>query len=217
MKRERSNLYVLCENVSKKIKNNIILDNINLSLEQGMVHGFRGYNGSGKTMLLRAIGGLIKPSKGRIVVDNKIIGEDMPFPESVGILIEYPSFIPNYTGYKNLLFLAKINNKVNEDKIKETIRLVGLDPDDKRKYKKYSLGMKQRLGIAQAIMEEPSLLLLDEPTNALDEDGIELMVQIIRRLKSEGKTIIVTSHDRDFLERVTDNTYIISKGMVTNG
>ncbi|WP_243292944.1 ATP-binding cassette domain-containing protein [Bacillus sp. FJAT-47783] len=210
-------MYVICENVTKKIKDRVILDDICLSFEKGKIHGIRGYNGSGKTMLLRAIAGLIKLSEGKIIVDNKTVGKDTPFPESVGVLIEYPSFIPDYTGFKNLLFLAKIRNKINEEAIRKTIRLVGLDPEDKRKYKKYSLGMKQRLGIAQAIMENPDLLLLDEPTNALDEKGIQLMVQIIKQLKSEGKTIIVTSHDREFLEQVSDDIYTISEGVVKNG
>lgn len=210
-------MYVICENVTKKIKDSVILDDISISLEKGKIHGIRGYNGSGKTMLLRSIAGLIKLSEGKIIVDGKVVGKDTPFPESVGVLIEYPSFIPDYNGYENLLFLAKIRNKINEEAIRKTILWVGLDPEDKRKYKKYSLGMKQRLGIAQAIMENPDLLLLDEPTNALDEKGIHLMVQIIKKLKSEGKTIIVTSHDREFLEQVADNFYTISEGMVKNG
>jgi ABC-2 type transport system ATP-binding protein len=210
-------MYVICENVTKKIKDRVILNNICISLEKGKVHGIRGYNGSGKTMLLRAIAGLIKLSEGKIIVDERTVGKDTPFPENVGVLIEYPSFIPDYSGFKNLLFLAKIKNKINEEEIRKTILLVGLDPDDKRKFKKYSLGMKQRLGIAQAIMEKPDLLLLDEPTNALDERGIQLMIQIIKKLKSEGKTIIVTSHDREFLEQVADDFYTISEGVVKNG
>jgi len=207
-------MYVVCDHVTKKIKNRVILNDICLSLEKGKIHGFRGYNGSGKTMLLRAIAGLIKPSEGKVIVDQKTVGKDVPFPESVGVLIEYPSFIPDYTGYKNLLFLAKIRNKIDEETIRKTLRLVGLDPEDKRKYKKYSLGMKQRLGIAQAIMEDPELLLLDEPTNALDEKGIQLMVTVLKQLKQAGKTVIVTSHDRDFLEQVADDIYTISEGVV---
>ena len=160
-------MYVICQNVTKKIKDNIILNNVSIIFEKGKIHGIRGYNGSGKSMLLRAIAGLIKLSDGKVMVDNKTVGKDIPFPESVGVLIEYPSFIPDYTGFKNLLFLAKIKNEIGEEEIKQTIRYVGLDSDDNRKYKKYSLGMKQRLGIAHAIMEKPDLLLLDEPTNAL--------------------------------------------------
>ncbi|GAB4074812.1 ATP-binding cassette domain-containing protein [Barrientosiimonas marina] len=208
-------MYVVGENVTKKIKDFVVLDNISFSLEKGKVHGIRGHNGSGKTMLLRAIAGLIKLSDGKVVVDGKTIGKDILFPEDVGVLIEYPSFIPDYTGFQNLLFLAKIKNKISEETIRETLNLIGLDPDDKRKFKKYSLGMKQRLGIAQAIMESPDLLLLDEPTNALDEKGISFMEQIIQRLKSEGKTIVVTSHDRDFLQEVSDDIYSISEGVVT--
>lgn len=207
-------MYVICEHVTKKIKDNVILNDINLSFDKGKIYGIRGYNGSGKTMLLRAIAGLIKPTNGKVIVNGKIVGKDTPFPNNMGILIEYPSFIPDYTGFNNLLFLAKINNRINVSDIKKIISLVGLDPNDKRKYKKYSLGMKQRLGIAQAIMEDPDLLLLDEPTNALDEKGIDLIIDIILKLKTEGKTIIVTSHDREFLEKITDDMYIISEGMI---
>jgi ABC-2 type transport system ATP-binding protein len=210
-------MYVQCENVTKQIKDTVILNHINLSVDKGEILGIRGHNGSGKTMLLRAIAGLIKLSEGKVRVDNKIIGKDTPFPDNVGVLIEYPSFIPDYTGLNNLLFLAKINNKIDESVVRETIRLVGLDPDDKRKYKKYSLGMKQRLGIAQAIMESPDLILLDEPTNALDEKGVALMVQIIKDLKAKGKAIILTSHDRDFLEQAADEIYTISEGVMTHG
>ena len=207
-------MYVICEHVTKKIKDNVILNDINLSFDKGKIYGIRGYNGSGKTMLLRAIAGLIKPTNGKVIVNGKIVGKDTPFPNNMGILIEYPSFIPDYTGFNNLLFLAKINNRINVSDIKKIISLVGLDPNDKRKYKKYSLGMKQRLGIAQAIMEDQDLLLLDEPTNALDEKGIDLIIDIILKLKTEGKTIIVTSHDREFLEKITDDMYIISEGMI---
>lgn len=210
-------MYIKCENATKKIKDRLVLNNICISLEKGKVHGIRGYNGSGKTMLLRAIAGLIKLSEGKIIVDKKTVGKDTPFPENVGVLIEYPSFIPDYTGFKNLLFLAKIKNKINEEEIRKTLLMVGLDPNDKRKFKKYSLGMKQRLGIAQAIMEKPDLLLLDEPTNALDEKGIQLMVQIIKEIKNDGKTIIVTSHDREFLGQVADDIYTISEGVVKIG
>lgn len=210
-------MYINCENVTKKIKDNIILNDITISFEQGKIHGIRGYNGSGKTMLLRAIIGLIKLTSGSVQVRGRTVGKETPFPEDIGVLIEYPSFIPDYSGFKNLLFLAKINNKIDEEEIRKTIKSVGLDPEDKRKFKKYSLGMKQRLGIAQAIMENPDLILLDEPTNALDEKGIQLLVDLLNQLRSEGKTIILTSHDREFLDNISDATYTISEGVIRNG
>lgn len=209
-------MYVTCEHITKKIKGNTILNDITISFEKGQVHGIRGYNGSGKTMLLRAIAGLIKLTEGQVIVNEKIVGKDRPFPESVGVLIENPSFIPDYSGFNNLLFLTKINHMIGVEEVKKNIELVGLNPNDKRKFKKYSLGMKQRLGIAQAIMENPELLLLDEPTNGLDERGILLLIDIIKRLKVEGKTIIITSHDRDFLEHVSDNMYNLAEGILKN-
>lgn len=210
-------MYVECKNITKTIKGNVILNDITIGFEQGKIHGIRGYNGSGKTMLLRAIVGLIKLSSGSIIVHGSVVGKETPFPKDVGILIEYPSFIPDYTGFKNLLFIAKINNKIDESTVRKILQLVGLDSNDKRKFKKYSLGMKQRLGIAQAIMENPDLILLDEPTNALDEKGIQLLMEILNKLSSEGKTIILTSHDRDFLNAISDYTYTISEGAISNG
>lgn len=206
--------FVKLENVTKKMKGQEILKNINFTVDKGRVLGIKGHNGSGKTMLLRTIAGLITPTTGEVIVAGKRIGKDIPFPKSVGILIEYPGFIPDYTGFKNLSFLAMIQNKIGEEEIKDTLRKVGLDPNDRRKFKKYSLGMKQRLGIAQAIMEKPDLLLLDEPTNALDDKGIKMVTDVIQALKRQGKTIIMTSHDKEFLHAVSDRIDTISEGEI---
>lgn len=191
-------------NISKKIGQAEVLKNINLLFEGGKIYGLRGKNGSGKTMLMRAICGLITVSQGEIIIDGKKLGRDMSFPESVGVLIENPSFIDNFSGYKNLKILADINHIIGESEIRNVIQIVGLDPDDKKKFKKYSLGMKQRLGIAAAIMEKPKLLLLDEPINALDEKGVADIREILVRLKDENRIIIVACHDREELELLSD-------------
>ena len=206
--------YIEIKNLKKVINGNIILSNINLKLERGRIYGFKGKNGSGKTMLFRAICGLIKASEGEIVIDGKIIGKDISFPENVGVLIEYPGFLRNFTGFKNLKYLADINGKINDKEIKNTLKIVGLDPEDKRKFKKYSLGMKQRLGIAQAIMENPDLIILDEPTNALDIDGVDLINTIIIDLKKQNKTILIANHDKDEIEMISDEIYTIQQGEI---
>lgn len=208
--------YVEIKNISKEIKGNLILSNINLKLERGKIYGFKGKNGSGKTMLFRAICGLIKATEGEITIDGKIMGKNISFPESLGVLIEYPGFLPNFTGFKNLKYLADINGKIGEQEIKEAIRKVGLDPEDKRKFKKYSLGMKQRLGIAQAIMENPDLVILDEPTNALDADGVNLINSIIKDLKKQNKLILLANHDKEEIEGISDEIYTIQLGKITD-
>lgn len=153
--------------LSKSIKGNKVLDNISMELESGNIYGLQGKNGSGKTMLMRVICGLVYPERGEINIDGKILGKDISFPQSVGVLIENPSFLSNYTAFENLKLLAAIKGEIKDDEIKKAIMDVGLNPQDRKKYKKFSLGMKQRLGIACAIMEHPDLIILDEPFNAL--------------------------------------------------
>ena len=178
-------------NVSKVIKKAKVLDNVNLELTSGKVYGLKGKNGSGKTMLMRVICGLISATEGTVEIDGKILGKDMTFPDSVGVLIENPAFIGNYTGFKNLKVLASIQNRVDDEHIREVIRQVGLDPDLKRHVRKYSLGMRQRLGLAQAIMENPKILILDEPFNGLDKDGVKEMREYLLSYKEQGKTILI--------------------------
>lgn len=204
---------VVLRNVCKDIKGARVLDNVNLELESGMVYGFKGKNGSGKTMLMRAISGLIKV-KGEIEIDGKILGKDVTFPPSIGILIENPSFISNYTGFENLKTLASIRERIDDNKIRQTLTEVGLEPDDKRTFKKYSLGMKQRLGIAAAIMEDPDIIILDEPINALDDSGTELVRQILMKHKQRGALIIIACHDADELEFLSDEIIEIAEGKI---
>ncbi len=210
------NYYLKVENLSKEIKNTRILNNINLNLNKGKIYGFRGKNGSGKTMLFRALCGLIKPTEGRVQIDGQVLGENISFPESVGVVIEYPGFLPNLSGYDNLKLISEINNKVGAKEIKEIISAVGLDPEDKKKFKKYSLGMKQRLGIAQALMENPELIILDEPTNALDSDAVLLIKELLVNMKNNNKLILLASHDKEELEVLSDEIFYIENGSIVN-
>ena len=200
--------------VTKRIRKNLILDNVSLEMKSGNIYGLQGPNGSGKTMLMRLLCGLIKANKGKVLLDGKEIGKDIDFPELVGLLIENPAFWGNYTGLKNLELLAELQKRIDTEQIRETIRDVGLDPDDKRHFSKYSLGMKQRLGIAAAIMEKPEIILLDEPTNALDERGVAEICDLIRREKERGALIVIACHDADILEDLADEIYTIYEGKV---
>ncbi|PES78823.1 multidrug ABC transporter ATP-binding protein [Bacillus cereus] len=208
------NNYLYLHNVNKIIKNRTVLENINLTLERGKIYGFKGDNGSGKTMLFRMISGLILPTSGDVYIDNMKLHETISFPPSIGLLIEYPAFLPQYTGFKNLQILAKIKNIIKETEIKETLEKVGLDPNDKRKFSKYSLGMKQRLGLAQALMEDQDLILLDEPTNALDSKGIEDIRKILEIEREKGKLILIASHDKEELQYLADEIFTIEKGKI---
>ncbi|MCM8819738.1 MAG: ABC transporter ATP-binding protein [Candidatus Omnitrophica bacterium] len=201
-------------NLTKIIKGKVILDNINLELEAGKIYGFYGRNGSGKTMLFKAICGLIKPTSGEVIVFGKKIGKDISFPESVGVIIESVDLWEDLTGFQNLKLLASIKNIVNDDEIKNAIKRVGLDPEDKRPYKKYSVGMKQRLKIAQAIMEKPKLIVLDEPTNSLDEDGVKLVRQILLEERERGATILLASHIKEDINLLCDYKFKVDAGKV---
>ena len=205
---------IIVNNLSKNIKDEKILDNINLQTEKGKIYGFIGYNGSGKSMLFKAICGLIKPTSGYVEIDGKILGKDISFPENTGVLIEEPGFIPSYSAFKNLKILADIQGKIGNEQIEKALNLVGLDSKNNKHVKKYSLGMKQKLGIAQAIMEDPNILILDEPMNALDFDSVKKIRNLLLDLKSQGKTILITSHSKDDIEFLSDEIYIIDRGKV---
>lgn len=201
-------------NATKYIKKALILDNVTLEFHSGRIYGLQGPNGSGKTMLMRLACGLIRPTSGAVYIDGKKLGKDMDFPASLGLLIENPAFLPNYTGLKNLELLAGIQKRVGTAEVRQAIRDAGLDPDDRRKFRKYSLGMKQRLGIAAAIMERPELILLDEPTNALDESGVAQICGLIRRERERGALILLACHDARILEGLADEVYTVYDGKV---
>lgn len=202
-------------NLSKEIGNELILKDINMRMESGHVYGIKGKNGSGKTMLMRAICGLIFPTHGSIMIDGKELGKDLSFPESVGALLENPGFINEYSGVKNLKTLAAIQNKVGYEEICEALVKVGLDPSDNKKFKKYSLGMKQKLGIAGAIFENPELIILDEPTNALDEKSIVSFKEIIKELKARHALVIISCHDTEDLQELSDIIFTMENGSIT--
>ena len=206
---------IIVKSATKYIKKALILDDVNIQLTGGKIYGLKGPNWSGKTMLMRLLCGLIRPTSGEVWIDGKKLGKDMDFPESVGLLIENPAFLPNYTGYKNLELLAQIRGKIGTEQICQSLLEVGLDPHDPRKYRKYSLGMKQRLGIAAAIMEKPDLLIVDEPTNALDDSGVEQICTILRRERERGALVVIACHDSLLLETLSDEIYKIYEGKVT--
>lgn len=198
--------------VSKTIKNNPVIKDISMELQSGAVYGFKGINGSGKTMLMRLISGLIRPSQGEIYMNGKILGKDISFPNSIGVFLENPAFLDAYSGFNNLKLLASIKSVASDDDIRNTLLRVGLDPDSNKKYKKYSLGMKQRLGIAAAIMEKPEIVILDEPTNSLDEDGVDLVKHIVRNEKERGALVVVSCHDEEILKGMSDEVFLLEQG-----
>lgn len=207
-------MYIRLKNVTKKIKQDILLDHISLEFRGGKVYGLQGKNGSGKTMLMRAVCGLITLSDGEIDIDGEILHKDISFPRSIGALLENPSFLNGYTGLENLKLLADIQGRIEEKELRDCLAKVGLDADDKRVYRKYSLGMKQKLGIAAAVMGSPDIVILDEPINAIDEAGVEKVREILRGLKEKGSVIIVACHDREELELLSDEIIKISKGRI---
>lgn len=200
--------------VNLSIRKEKILSNINIAFEKGKIYGLVGRNGSGKTMLLKCICGFVKPTSGTILYENKYIGKDIDFIDDAGIIIETPGFVPYYSGYKNLKILSNLGKKVSDKKIKDTLKLVELDYCMNKMVRKYSLGMRQRLGLAQAIMEEPKVLILDEPMNGLDNEGVEKIRKILLELKREGKTILLVSHNREDVEVLCDNIYVMEHGEI---
>ena len=204
---------VVIKNGKKEFEGNCVLNNINLELKKGNIYGFVGRNGSGKTMLFKAIIGLISLSEGEIIVNNKKI-ENGNIPDDIGIIIETPGFLNSLTGFENLKLLASIKGLITDEEIKKVLEKVELNPNDKRVVKKYSLGMKQRLGIIQALMENPSLLILDEPMNSLDEDSVELMRGILQEEKKKGTTILITSHNSEDINSLCDKIFKMESGRI---
>lgn len=203
-------------NVSKKYKNETVLNDISFSVKKGEIFGITGRNGSGKTVLLKILCGLTAPDSGEVKVDDKIIGRDLDFPQNTGAIIEQPAFIPFVSGYKNLKYLADINNKIGKDEIYDIMREVGLDPELKKWVINYSLGMKQRLSIAQAIMENPELIILDEPMNALDLEAVKQIREYLKLKKQNGKTIIISSHVKEDIDILCDHVIELDGGRIIN-
>lgn len=206
---------LIANSVYKSIKGKSILSNINLDLKSGTVYGFVGRNGSGKTMLFRALSGLMKIDSGEINCDGNVLGKEISILPSLGIVLENAGLYPEFTGLMNLSLLAKLNHKIEEDDIVRAIKRLGLDPSDKRPYGKYSLGMKQRIVLAQAIMEKPEVIMLDEPTNALDENGIIDIREIILQEKERGALILIASHNKEDISLLADEVFYMSEGRIS--
>ena len=201
-------------NVNKNIKGVEILRDVSLKMVGGKIYGIQGVNGSGKTMLMRAICGLIRTDNGEIKINDKIIGKDLEFPESVGVLIEKPGLIDNYTAMQNLKLLADIRKKTTDQELREFLIKLKLDPDDKRKVKKFSLGMRQKVGIAQAFIDNPDLLILDEPFNALDSEAVEILKNVLKEYINKDRIILLSCHSREILEEVCDEIFKMEEGKI---
>lgn len=206
---------IIVKDISKSFKGISVLKQINISFEKGKIHGIIGRNGSGKTVLIKIICGLIQPDEGHVWVNGKEIGKDVDFPENIGVIIEAPGFLPSLNAYKNLDYLASLKGTIGKNEIYSAISTVGLDPNDKKHVGKYSLGMKQRLGIAQAIMENPDILILDEPMNALDKNGVAEIRKLLLQLRDEGKTILIVSHNSEDIHMLCDTVHEMDGGLLT--
>lgn len=204
--------YIEIERVTKKFKEDIVLHDINVFMEWGRVYGFSGNNGSGKTVLMKCICGFLPVTEGTIRVNGKVIGREIDFPENIGVIIETPGFLTNLTGMRNLEILAALRGRISRKEVEAAIRKAGLDPKLKKAVSKYSLGMRQRLGIAQAIMEDPEFLILDEPFNGLDKHGVSDIRALLLDLKKQGKTIILASHNSEDIRILCDKVYEMDGG-----
>lgn len=206
---------LVANNIYKKIRGKEILKDINLTLESGRIYGFVGRNGSGKTMLFRALSGLMKTNEGTVSLDGQVLHKNFNVLPSLGIVLENAGLYPNMTGMDNLRYLASMKKMIGDEEISQAMIRVGLDPKDKRVYRKYSLGMKQRLHIAQAVMERPDIIMLDEPTNSLDEFGVEEIRNIILEEKERGALVLLASHNKDDIHKLVDKLYRIENGRVS--
>ena len=208
-------IVIRVEGVYKRFGTDTVLKDVSRSFERGRIHGIVGNNGSGKTVLMKCICGFLIPTEGEVIVNGKRVGKDVDFPPGLGLIIETPGFLPNMTGVKNLEILASLNKKIGLEGIAASMRAVSLDPSMNKPVGKYSLGMRQRLGIAQAIMEDPALLILDEPLNGLDKHGVREMRQLIKGLKEQGKTILLASHNQGDIDELCDTVCEMDAGVMT--
>lgn len=203
------------KNVVKRWGSNTVLKSVDLETDRSEIVGIIGHNGSGKTVLMKCICGFITPDSGEITVSGKRVGKDVDIPKNIGLIIEAPGFLPNFSGFGNLWQLAKIRGRISRDEVREAMKRVGLDPGEKKHVGKYSLGMKQRLGIAQAIMEDPDILILDEPMNGLDKDGVADIRGLLLRLRDDGKAVMIASHNSVDIDVLCDRVFQIDKGVLT--
>lgn len=209
------NIVVDVKNITKRYGTNEVLKNVSITCESGKIYGLIGRNGSGKTVLLKSICGLVVPTSGEVRVWGKIVGKEVDFPDNIGFIIESPGFLLQESGFSNLMHLASIRGKIGVDEVQESMNIVGLDPNLKRQVGKYSMGMRQRLGIAQAIMEKPNLLILDEPMNGLDNQGVHHIRSVLKTLKENGTTILLASHFKEDIELLCDEVYQMDCGILT--
>ena len=203
---------IILENVVKKFKDYTALRGISISFEKGKIHGIVGRNGSGKTVMMKCICGLMHPDSGKITVNGKVIGKEVDIANDIGAIIEAPGFLPNYSGYRNLKFLADIKREIGKQEIISAMKTVGLDPDNRKHVGKYSIGMRQRLGLAQAIMENPRILILDEPMNGLDRKVVEEMREMLISFREQGKTVLLASHNREDIDILCDTVHEMEDG-----
>lgn len=215
MQNHATEMVIEVDAVSKQIGDRPILDQVSLTVPQGQICGIQGHNGAGKSILFRIIAGLIHPSSGQVRVFGEGLGTQVEFPRDTGAMIDGPGFLPQYSGLKNLQLLAMIRNQISKDEIVETMRFVGLNPNDSKPVRTYSTGMRQRLGLAQAIMEKPKLLLLDEPTSAIDREGAQAIHHLLKELNAQGVTILLTSHSADELAALCDEVFVMEGGRLT--
>lgn len=201
----------------KEFKKNTVLDHVNLQMEDGKIYGIVGRNGSGKTMLFRCLAGLVKPTSGEIIFDGKILFRDIFSPPNMGVVIENMGLYPDFTGFDNLKYLSRIKKIISDKEIRAAIARVGLDPQDKRKIRKYSLGMRQRIVLAQAFMEKQDIIVLDEPTNGLDEEGIGLIRGILKEEADRGAVVVIASHNKEDIEYLCDKVFHMSRGCLEEG
>lgn len=212
---EKTAVAIGVRGVSKSFGGAKVLHAVSRDFEEGMIHGIVGNNGSGKTVLMKCICGFLRPDRGKILVRGRQVGRDMDFPDDMGIIIETPGFLPNLSGMKNLELLASLRRQIDREAVRQSMERVGLDPDSKKPVGKYSLGMRQRLGLAQAVMEDPSILILDEPFNGLDKTGVAHMRALIRELRSQGRTILLASHNQTDIDELCDTVCEMDAGVLT--
>ena len=210
-----SDIAVSVQHITKRFGNETVLKDVSMELEQGKIHGIIGRNGSGKTVLMKCICGFLRPAEGTAQVFGKTIGKDCDFAPNTGMLIETPGFLPHETGMNNLLWLAKLGKGASKERVKSLIEVVGLDPSLRKTVSQYSLGMRQRLGIAQALLDDPALLILDEPMNGLDKNGVRSIRELLLSLKNQGKTIVLASHFAQDIDELCDTVCEMDQGVLT--